>query len=295
MPIWNLGSINIDHFYALPHIPAPGETLAATELTTGLGGKGANMAVACARAGARSHMIAAIGQDGVWARDRLMEYGVDTRFIEALDTPTGHAIISVAQDGENAITLFHGANHEIPDTLPARALSEAATGDWLLMQNETRLQAQTAKLARTLGLQVAYAAAPFDADEVRALAPVLDLLILNEVEMAQLTDATGWSPGHGLNMPIIIVTLGSDGARLYQKDTGWAEETFPAVPADPVDTTGAGDTFTGYVLAGLDRGLSLPQAMRIAAHAGALMVQRHGTADVIPDLREVEDAMSGRS
>lgn len=293
MAIWTLGSINIDQSYAVPHIPAPGETLAATGLRTGLGGKGANMAVACARAGSVSHMIAGIGPDGGWTRDRLTEYGVDTRFICDTAVPTGHAIITVAEDGENAITLFHGANHAIPDQTPAAALSQAATGDWLLMQNETRLQAETAQLARQLGLKVAYAAAPFDADEIRALAPLLDLLILNAVEMEQLHQQTGWTPGQGLTVPQVIVTMGADGAVLFSQTDDWAAREFPAVAADAVDTTGAGDTFTGYVLSGLDRGLTPAQSMRLAAHAGALMVSRHGTADVIPDLAEVQTAMGG--
>lgn len=284
MAIWNLGSINIDYFYAVPHIPAPGETLAATTRTVGLGGKGANMSVASARAGSVCHHIGAVGSDGVWARDRLMEYGVDTRFITDSDAPTGHAIITVAADGENAITLLPGANHEITPDQIDHALTQAATGDWLLIQNETNGQAHAAQRARELGLRVAYAAAPFDVDAVRAILPMADLLILNEVEMAQLQAATGQGPTD-LGIETVIITMGGAGARLFQNG---AAQDFAAIPVDAVDTTGAGDTFTGYVLASLDRGLSIAQAMSLASRAGALMVTRHGTADVIPDLREVE-------
>lgn len=143
-------------------------------------------------------------------------------------------------------------------------------------------------MGRDLGLRVAYAAAPFDAAAVQAVLPFLDFLILNEVEAQQLEAATGKAP-QDLGVKDVIITLGAEGARHFDGGTG-ATRDVPALPVTPVDTTGAGDTFTGYVLSGLDRGLPMPQAMALAARAGALMVTRHGTADVIPDLKEVQNA-----
>jgi ribokinase len=285
MTIWNLGSINADHVYAVPHIPGPGETLAATRLTTGLGGKGANMSVAAARAAARVMHIGAIGPEGAWAVSRLIEYGVDTRFVAALDTPTGHAIIQVDAQGENTITLFTGANRVVPFDLVRAALTEAQTGDRLLLQNETNLQPETAALARQMGLTVAYAAAPFDAQATAAILPHADFLILNAVEADQLRAATGLAPD-ALPTADVIVTRGADGADWFD-NRGRAHHHIPAIPVTPVDTTGAGDTFTGYVLAALDRGLPMLQALQLATRAGALMVTRPGAADVIPDLSEV--------
>lgn len=287
MAIWNLGSINADMVYALPHMPAPGETLAALSFEQGLGGKGANMSVAAARAGAHTCHIGAVGRDGAWAVERLTEYGVDTRHIAALDTPTGHAIIAVDAQGENQIILFSGANRQISEAQIGQALSAAKTGDILVLQNETNMQAEAAGIARELGLKVAYAAAPFDAKAVQAVLPVLDLLFLNEVEAEQLRQATG-KAANELGIGDVIVTLGAKGARHYNA-SGEARDV-PAHQVSPVDTTGAGDTFTGYVLAGLDRGMPMAQAMSLAAKAGALMVTRHGAADVIPDLKEVQDA-----
>ena len=283
MAIWNLGSINIDQVYSVPHIPAPGETLAATERAEYLGGKGANMSVALARAGSRVHHIGAVGEDGLWTGERLLEYGVDTQHIATLDTKTSQAIIAVAQDGENAIILVPGASGEIPHTVLQNALSQAQTGDWFITQNETNLQRTAVELARKMGLKVGYAAAPFDAARVKAVLPSLDFLILNEVEAQQLQDATGKRPD-ALGVRDVIVTLGGDGADWYGPE---GCERFDAIPVTPVDTTGAGDTFTGYVVSGLDQGMSMPQAIRLAIKAGALMVTRHGTADVIPDLSEV--------
>jgi ribokinase len=288
MAIWNLGSINADMVYTMPHLPVAGETLAATGLDQFLGGKGANMSVAAARAGAHVHHIGAVGLEGGWAVARLMEYGVDTRSIATLDLPTGHAIIAVDQAGENQIILYPGANRGISGDQIGQALSAANAGDILVLQNETNMQAEAAKMARDLGLKVAYAAAPFETEAVRQVLPYLDLLFLNQVEAEQLQQATGKSPD-ALGVCDVIVTLGALGARHYSASSGQARDV-AALPVTPVDTTGAGDTFTGYVLSGLDRGLPMPQAMALAARAAALMVTRHGTADVIPDLKEVQNA-----
>ncbi len=284
MAIWNLGSINADFVYRVPHIPAPGETLSSTGRQVFLGGKGTNMSVAAARAAARVHHIGAVGEDGRWAIQRLLEYGVDTRNIAVLDTETAQAIIMVDAEGENAIVLHPGANAEIPQVTLQAAMAEAETGDWLVIQNETNLQRTAAKLGKKLGLQVAYAAAPFDAERVQAVLPYLDFLILNAVEADQLQRATGQAPGD-FAVRDVIVTRGAEGADWYGTS---GKDHFPALKVDAIDTTGAGDTFTGYVLAGLDRGMPMAQAIMQATKAGALMVMRHGTADVIPDLSEVQ-------
>ena len=285
MTIWNLGSINADHVYDLPHIPGAGETLAASRLTTGLGGKGANMSVACARAGARCVHLGAVGPEGGWAVERLTEYGVDTQRIHRGSDPTGHAIIAVDGQGENTIIIYPGANRSIPGAAVTAALTEAEAGDWFLTQNETNLQAQAMTLARAMGLKTAYAAAPFDAAAVQAILPHADLLVLNAVEAEQLRAATNATP-QALPVRDVIVTLGAQGADWFDNRTQ-TRQHFDAFPVTPIDTTGAGDTFTGYVLAALDRGQPMAQAIGLAMRAGALMVTRRGAADVIPDLAEV--------
>jgi len=285
MTIWNLGSINADFVYSVDHIPAPGETLASTGRQMFLGGKGANMSVAAARAAAQVNHIGAVGPDGKELVQRLLEYGVDTRNIAEIDTETAQAIIMVDPDGENAIVLHPGANHQIPQTALQSALSEAETGDWLIMQNETNLQRTAAAMGRKMGLKVAYAAAPFSVERVQAVLEHLDFLILNAVEADQLRAATGQTPDE-LPVADVIVTLGADGADWYGPK---GKLHFDALSVDPVDTTGAGDTFTGYVLACLDRGQPMAQAIKTATKAGAIMVTRHGTADVIPDLMDVQE------
>lgn len=283
MTIWNLGSINADHVYALPHIPGPGETLAARTLTTGLGGKGANMSVASARAGGRVAHIGAVGPEGGWAVERLRAAGVNVTHVARLETPTGHAIIAVDDRGENMILLFPGANRAIPAAHLEAALAGARPGDWLLMQNETNLQAEAAALARSRGLRVAYAAAPFEAAAVQAVLPQLDFLILNEVEADQLVDGTGQALPD-LGVPDVVVTLGAEGCLWFRQ--GVAERSFPALRVTPVDTTGAGDAFTGYLLAALDEGQAMPEAIALATRAAALKVTRRGAADAIPTRAE---------
>ena len=217
-----------------------------------------------------------------------MEYGVDTRHIVECDTPTGHAVIMIDAAGENAILLFPGANRSIIETHIAKVLEDASEADTFLFQNETSAQLDGATLASAKGLRVIYAAAPFDAEAVKAVLPLLDVLVMNAVEAQQLTTATGTDLA---DLPVrdIVVTLGGDGCRWLNTDAG-TDRKFPAIPVTPVDTTGAGDTFTGFFVAGLDRGMPTEQAISLAQQAAAIMVTRYGTADVIPDLKDVEDA-----
>ncbi|WP_334064652.1 ribokinase [Limimaricola cinnabarinus] len=286
--IWNLGSINADHVYAVPHIPAPGETLAATALTYGLGGKGANMSVAAARAGARIAHLGAVGADGGWMVERLEGYGVDCAHVQRREGPSGHAIIAVDARAENAITLFPGANREIDLDAVKQALDKADPGDLLITQNETNGQVEAAAQARARGLRVVYAAAPFEAGAVRAVLPHLDLLVLNEVEAQQLSQALG-TPIEELPVPQVVVTLGAAGCDWIETATG-ARHHVDAPRVEAVDTTGAGDTFTGYLLAGLSEGLEMEAALKLATRAGALKVGRHGAADAIPSREEVAQA-----
>ena len=292
MAVWNLGSINVDNVYRVPHLPGPGETLSATDFSQGLGGKGANMSVAMARAAARTAHIGAVGPDGAWCVDRLMEYGVDTRHIATLpNAATGHANICVAEDGENQIVIHPGANRQITDKMIGAAVSQASPGDMLVTQNETNGQVQAGRMARDLGLKVVYAAAPFEAKSVSDMSEFVDLLVLNAVEAEQLSAALGKKLTE-LGIAHVVVTLGGDGARWLDVGAG-TEQHVPAIRVTPVDTTGAGDTFTGYLVAGLDRGLPMEQALSLATQAAALMVTRLGTADVIPDLKEIQDARLG--
>lgn len=283
--IYNLGSINIDHFYRLPHLPAPGETLAATAYSMGLGGKGANQSTAVAKAGAPVTHIGAVGPEGGWAIDRLAGFGVDVTHIARLATPTGHAIITTDPAGENAIVLFPGANRALPLATVTGALANIGPADWLILQNETAHQTEAATLARARGANVAYSAAPFDVEATRAVLPHISLLILNAIESEQLSAALGISLD-ALDVPELLITLGGEGAAW--RDNKGNQAFSPAHKVTPVDTTGAGDTFAGYFIAGRSLGLPPEQALTWAATAAALKVTRSGTADAIPTATEVQ-------
>ncbi|MFC5738853.1 ribokinase [Sinirhodobacter huangdaonensis] len=285
MTVYTLGSINADHLYRLPHLPAPGETLAALSYSVGLGGKGANQSVALARAGADVRHIGAVGADGLWMVARLTEAGVDCAAVSEVEGASGHAIIAVDAAGENAILLHPGANRMIGAEMVRAALEGARPGDTLVLQNETSAQVEAARIGQEQGLFVVYSAAPFEAEAVAAVLPYLSLLIMNEVEAAQLCSALSVT-FEALTVPHVVVTRGARGAEWHDR-AGAVVHHAPAFAVTPVDTTAAGDTFAGYLVAGLAGGLGPEAAMRLASGAAALKVTRAGTADAIPARDEV--------
>jgi len=281
MAIYTLGSINIDHVYRVPHLGQPGETIAATDYSKGLGGKGANQSVAAAKAGAKVFHIGAIGRDATWALEELRSYGVDVTNIAQINTPTGHAIIQVDPTAENTITLFPGANRQIADAHVARALTSARPGDILLAQNETSAQSASVRLAADMGLRVLYTPAPFELAPLQDAIPFATLLMMNEGEAAEMVAALGTLPPCD-----VIITKGSDGAEWHSP--GKTTLTLPSFPVTPVDTTGAGDCFAGTIAAALDAGLPPEQALKRATAAAALQVTRPGAASAMPNAAQVD-------
>ena len=291
MAVWCFGSINIDHFYALPHLAAPGETLAASGYRKELGGKGANQSVAAARAGAVMRHIGAVGADGAAALSELEGAGVDCAGVQRLPGATGHAVIMVDPAGENSIVIHPGANRELSREAALAALEGVELGDILLIQNETAHQAAIAEAAMGLGMDVIYSAAPFDLDAVQAVLPFADTLVMNAVEAAQLQAALGVG-FEDLPVSNVVITRGADGASWTAR--GMDDIHVPALPVAVLDTTGAGDCFAGALAAALNRGATPEDAMRFAAAAAALQVSRAGTAAAMPELHEIE-ALLGES
>jgi ribokinase len=281
MAIYTLGSINIDHVYQVPHLAKPGETLAATSYTKGLGGKGANQSVAASKAGAKVFLIGAIGPDSTWVLDELNHYGVNTSSVLHLTTATGHAIIQVDPAAENNIILYPGANRQITDAHATRALASARPNDLLLVQNETSAQSATIRLAADMGLRVLYTPAPFDLAPLQLAIPYAHLLLMNAGEAAEMTRALG-----GLPDCDVIITKGADGAEWHSPKT--SPLSIPSFPVNPIDTTGAGDCFAGFIAATLDAGLAPEHALRRASAAAALQVTRKGAAAAMPNEGDVD-------
>ena len=291
MAIWNLGSINIDRVYRLDSLPQPGETLTSRSHASGLGGKGANQSVAAAQAGAVTHHLGAMGSGDDWVIQRLAEKGVGTDHVARMaDQVTGHAIIMVDAQAENAIVIHPGANRAIDGDRLAQALVGIGPSDTLLIQNETNGQVAAAEAANAAGARVIYSAAPFDLEAVRQILPHVTILAMNEGEAAQLFAAM---PG---DLPVqgLLITRGSKGAEYRDLTNGQTHEQ-ASFKVTPMDTTGAGDTFAGYFAAGLDAGLSIPDALRRASAAAALQVTRPGAGDAIPSAAEVDAFLADQS
>ncbi len=279
--IFNLGSINADHVYRVVHLPRAGETVAAQGYARALGGKGTNQSIAAARAGAEVVHIGAVGADGDWMVADLAKAGVDVRHVRRECVASGHAVVTVEQSGENAILVHGGANRALRLEDLEAALAEAGPGDWFLMQNETNLQAEAARMAGAKGLRIAYSAAPFDAAAVRAVLPHITLLMLNEGEAAQMERDMGV-----VQVPMLCVTRGAGGVNWIESDLGRIV-TIPAPEVVAVDTTGAGDTFAGYLVAGLAVGVAPERALRQALGAAAISVTRPGASGAIPTAAQV--------
>jgi len=279
--IFNLGSINADHVYRVVHLPRAGETVAAQGYARALGGKGTNQSIAAARAGVEGGHIGAVGADGDWMVADLAKAGVDVRHVRRECVASGHAVVTVEQSGENAILVHGGANRALRLEDLEAALAEAGPGDWFLMQNETNLQAEAARMAGAKGLRIAYSAAPFDAAAVRAVLPHITLLMLNEGEAAQMERDMGV-----VQVPMLCVTRGAGGVNWIESDLGRIV-TIPAPEVVAVDTTGAGDTFAGYLVAGLAVGVAPERALRQALGAAAISVTRPGASGAIPTAAQV--------
>lgn len=291
MTVYCLGSINIDKVYRLPHLLRAGETLSATGYRQGLGGKGVNQSIAALRAGSEVVHIGAIGLGDTWTEGELTRHGVAMGAISRVAEATGHAIVAVDDAGENQIIIYAGANAAQSPEMINFTLSGARPGDSLLVQNETSHQVEAAQRARARGLSVFYSAAPFALEPLRAILPHATHLLMNAGEAAALVAATGTALAD-LPVEAVIVTRGAQGAEWI---CARAESLFvPSFAVTALDTTGAGDCFSGSLAASLDQGLPPAQAMRYAAAAAALEVMRPGAADAMPPRVEVEAFLAAR-
>jgi len=293
------GSTNLDQIGTVSRLPQPGETVAGGTFSMAAGGKGANQALAARRAGARVRHVSGVGRDAFadLALDLLKADGVDLSALKVVDGATGIAMIFVDSQGENVIAILPGANGAMTAADADRALKDVSGGVMLLQQEIPQAATERAlELGHAQGMTTILNTAPF-LDSTAVLASKASILIANETEFALLTgrdidqlDAAmaDWAAQHNQT---VIVTLGGDGARAVTAE-GKAISV-PALPVKPVDTVGAGDTFCGYLAAGLDAGLDLEAAMRRAAVAASLACLKPGAQPAIPLADEVEKAMRG--
>lgn len=288
------GSANLDFVVRAAHVPAPGETVLGREFATFPGGKGANQAVACARAGgAPTRMLLALGDDpyALPLEASLRDAGVELHIVRTRDAATGTAFICLADDAENAITVAPGANN----ALRAEHLPALDGVSHLLLQLETPIDAVTAYAvnARAAGVTVVLNAAP--ARELpTALLDALDVLIVNEGELAAITGVRGDIAAAltHLTVPCVIVTLGARGACARMHGEFHLQAGYRV---NPVDTTGAGDTFCGAFTAAASLGFDLAPALAHASAAGALATTRLGAQTGVPSHAEVENLLRAQA
>lgn len=301
------GSANLDFVVRAGHIPAPGETVLGREFNTFPGGKGANQALACARAGGvPTAMLLALGNDAFATPlvDSLTQAGVQLHTVRASTEPTGTAFICVSDDGENAITVAPGANNALLPEHLARHLPSLQGITHLLMQLETPLDSVQAyaQMARAQGVQVVLNAAPARTLPAALLA-LVDVLIVNEGELTALTSGQGDGQSglqssvqdrlEQLPVPCVIVTLGGEGCLARVRDAQ-GRSTLTAQSAfkvQVVDTTAAGDTFCGVLVAALSQHATLAQALRRASAAAALACTQLGAQSSIPTASQVAQWM----
>lgn len=289
MAILNFGSLNTDLVYRVEHIAEPGETVFSSKLEKFCGGKGLNQSVAAARAGARVFHAGKIGADGGMLLKTLRDAGADTRYVAQTDGPGGHAVIQVDENGQNAIVVYGGANREIDGSFIDEVLSHFGPGDILLLQNEISGLAHILRAARENGLFIALNPSPFDDAVKNAPLECADLFIVNEIEGRGLSGAQNdadipQAVREKYPRAAVLLTLGSAGA-VYFDGQKTCRHGIYNVPV--VDTTGAGDTFTGYFAAGLARGLGAKENLELASKASSLAVSKKGASPSIPTLDEV--------
>lgn len=284
-----IGSINIDKVYELEHIVRPGETVSSRKYRTAWGGKGLNQAIALSRGGADTALAGCVGAPELEALTAVCaEAGVDAARIRARSVTTGHAIIQVDANGQNCIIVEPGANGTVdPDDIAA-FLEGYGTGDILLTQNEISHMPEVLRAAHEKGLTVVLNPSPFSAEILSWPLECVDIFLVNEIESEALSGES--APEKILDTlrrrfprAAIVLTLGHDGAMYADKTERFS---VPARRVTAVDTTAAGDTFTGYFLAMLLRGGTPKDAMEIAATAAAIAVTRPGAVPSIPWLEE---------
>ncbi|MGX1129999.1 ribokinase [Streptomyces glaucescens] len=286
-----LGSTNMDLVAYVEKAPQRGETVTGREFRTVPGGKGANQAMAAARAGAAVSMIGAVGNDafGTRLRSALECSGVDTGHLRTTEGPSGTAHIVVDDEGGNAIVVIPGANGTVDHLAPGDE-GVIASADALLLQLEIPLAgvAAGAEAARAHGVRTILTPAPARPLPPELLAAV-DLLVPNEHEAAALTgvpDPRGAALALLDRVPEVVITLGAAGS--LHAARGAEPLTVPAPRVKAVDSTGAGDTFVGALAVALGESRPMPQALRWAAAAAALSVQREGASASMPSRQEIE-------
>lgn len=293
MKVLNFGSLNYDYVYKVDHAVLPGETLSSFGMETFLGGKGLNQSISLARAGVPVYHAGMIGEDGQQFLDTCRKSNVDTTFIRQIPGKSGHTIIQLDKNAQNCILLFGGSNRSITKEFVDEVLANFEKGDILLLQNEVNELDYIIDKAYERGMQIALNPSPLDSALDACDLTKISVFLLNEIEGGQISGEK--EPDEILDVMMnkfpeakVVLTLGSDGA-VYRDKTQTCRQEIYKVQA--VDTTAAGDTFTGYFIASMLENMPVQEALKMCARASSITVSRMGATDSIPTMEEVKAAM----
>lgn len=291
MKVLNFGSLNIDYVYSVNHFVQKGETISSDKLNVFSGGKGLNQSLALSKAGVEVYHAGAIGEDGLLLEKLLRDNGVNTKFLRVLsDVRTGNAVIQKNNEGDNCIILYGGSNKAISKEMVDDVLGNFEKGDWILLQNEISEIPYIVEKAYEKGMKIILNPSPMNDRIFDINLNYIHCFILNEIEAESLTEKSEDKEillkklQEKFPHAEIILTLGEQGS-LYSKDNKVIEQE--AYKVKVIDTTAAGDTFTGYYLVGRLDGKTVKESLDTAAKASAIAVSRNGAAPSIPQKDEV--------
>ena len=289
MKVLNFGSLNLDYVYSVDHMVKPGETLASFGMNTFCGGKGLNQSIALARAGVPVFHAGMVGGEGKLLLKACKESGIKTDYIRTIPGQSGHTIIQVDKEGQNCILLYGGANRSITREYVDEVLGNFEKRDILLLQNEVNLLDYIIDQAYERGMMIILNPSPYDSVLDGCDFSKISMFLLNEVEGEQITgenDAENMLEKLQAMYPKarVVLTLGGEGSVYQYKEERYHQGIYKV---KAVDTTAAGDTFTGYFISSVIDGVPVPEGLALAAKAAAIAVSRQGAAASIPSREEV--------
>ena len=292
MKVLNFGSLNLDYVYDVDHFVREGETISSTDMNIFCGGKGLNQSVALAKAGVKVYHAGAVGSaDGAMLLKALSNVGADISYIKLCDMSSGHAIIQKNRAGNNCILLYGGANQNIGVDFIKEVLKDFDKGDILLLQNEVSNLSFIIDEGYKRGMRIVLNPSPLNEKIFECDLEKVEYLILNEIEAADILGASDTGEDELIEKLTkrfpgmkIVLTLGEKGSVYVDKTQKIRQEIYKT---DVVDTTAAGDTFTGYFIAGIVAGIDVAESLKQAAGAASITVSRKGASPSIPFAREV--------
>lgn len=289
MKVLNFGSLNYDYVYEVDHAVMPGETIDSAKMEVFCGGKGLNQSIALARAGVPVYHAGQVGEDGQMFLDICAQSKVDTTYIRQSTGKSGHTIIQLDKNGQNCILLYGGSNRGITKDLVDEVLGHFEKEDIILLQNEINQIGYIIDRASEKGMQIVLNPSPYNANLDGCDLSKVSVFLLNEIEGEQISGER--EPEKMLEKMMekypearIVLTLGCAGSVYRDKNQTCTQGIFEV---DVVDTTAAGDTFTGYFIASMLRKMPVQEALGLCAKASAIAVSRKGATDSIPCLEEV--------